>query len=268
MVEGDFPLIPKVDGGITTKVEVEALRQAITKVVFAAATDDSRPVLAGVDAQFDADNLTLAAADGFRLAVNKLHLAGTVSQKLEVIIPARAMAELNRLMADGEETIEIGVSPGKTHALFRFKNAELVSQLIQGSFPQYSQLMPQGYKTRTVVDVAELLKAARMASIFARDGSGIIRIVVTPGSGSAPGKMVVAARSEEIGDNTAEIGVTVEGEEARVAFNAKYLIDVLGVIREPRVALETTSPASPGVLRPVGSDDYIHVIMPMFVQWS
>ncbi len=263
----DFPPIPKIEGGITTSVEVEALRQGISQVVFAAATEESRPVLTGVDAEFDGDLLTLAAADGFRLAVYKLPLINSVSQKTEVIIPARTLAELNRLMADQEEAVEITVNPNKSQALFRLKSTELVSQLVQGTFPRYSQLIPQSYKTRAVVDVAQFLRASRTASIFARDGSGIVRLVMAPGGELKPGKLTISARSEEIGDDVGEIDAVVEGEEAKIAFNGKYLIDALSALRETQVALETTNPSSPGVIRPVGVDNYIHVVMPMFVQW-
>ena len=263
----DFPPIPKVDEGITTKVEVEALRQGISQVVFAAATEESRPVLTGVDAEFDGDLLTLAAADGFRLAVYKLPLAVPVSTKTEVIIPARTLNELNRLVVDQEEAVEITVNPNKSQALFRLKNTELVSQLVQGTFPNYAQLIPQSYSTRAVVDVAEFLRATRTASIFARDGSGIVRLLIAPGGELTPGKVTVSARSEEIGDDVGEIDATVEGEEAKIAFNGKYLTDVLSVLGETQVALETTNPSSPGVVRPVGVDNYIHVVMPMFVQW-
>ncbi|MFC1988093.1 DNA polymerase III subunit beta [Chloroflexota bacterium] len=263
----DFPPIPKIDEGITTTLEVEALRQGISQVVFAAASEESRPVLTGVDAQFDKDLLTLAAADGFRLAVYKLPLAKPVSQKTEVIIPARTLGELNRLMPDGEETITITVNPGKSQALFRMKDIELVSQLVQGTFPQYTQLIPQSYNTRAVVDVAEFLRATKTASIFARDGSGIVRLVMTSSGELTPGKMTVSARSEEIGDDVGEIDAVVDGEESKIAFNGKYLIEVLSALREPQVALETTNPSSPGLIRPVGVDNYIHVVMPMFVQW-
>ena len=255
----DFPPIPRVDEGITTRVEVDALRQGITHVIFAAATEESRPVLTGVDAQFDGDLLTLAAADGFRLAVYKLPLAVPVSQKTEVIIPSRTLAELNRLMVDEEEAVEITVNPKKSQALFRLKNIELVSQLVQGTFPQYTQLIPQSYTTQAIVSVAEFLRATKTASIFARDGSGIVRLT--------PGKVTLSARSEEIGDDVGEIDAIVEGEEAKIAFNGKYLSDVLSVLHEAQVALETTNPSSPGVVRPVGVDNYVHVIMPMFVQW-
>jgi len=256
----DFPPIPKVADGITTKVEVEELRKGITQVAFAAATEESRPVLTGVDAKFEGDSLTLAAADGFRLAVYKLPLASAVSKETEAIIPARALSELSRLIAD-EEAVEITVNPSKGQALFRLKNIELVSQLVQGTFPNYAQLIPQGYTTRAVVSVGDFLRATKTASIFARDGSGIVRLMI------APGKLVVSARSEEIGDDVGEIDAEVEGEEAKIAFNGKYLTDVLSVLGEAQVALEATNPSSPGVVRPVGVDNYIHVVMPMFVQW-
>jgi len=263
----DFPPIPTVDEGITTKAEVAALGQGISQVTLAAASEESRPALTGVDAQFENDLLTLAAADGFRLAVYKLPLTTPVSQKIEVIIPARTLNELNRLMADEEETLDITINPNKSQALFRFKDTELVSQLVQGTFPQYAQLIPQSYNTRAVVDVAEFLRATRTASIFARDGSGIVRLVMTAGSELTPGKLTISARSEEIGDDVGEIDAVIEGEEAKIAFNGRYLIDVLSALRETQVALETTNPSSPGVIRPVGVDNYIHVVMPMFVQW-
>ena len=263
----EFPPIPKIEEGITTSIEVEALQQGVNQVVFAAATEESRPVLTGVDAQFEGDLLTLAAADGFRLAVHKLPVTVPVSEKTEVIIPARTLAELNRLIADQEEAVEIMLNPNKSQALFRLKDAELISQLVQGTFPNFTQLIPQSYNTRIVVSVAEFLRATRTASIFARDGSGIVRLLVTPGGESAPGRVTVSARSEEIGDDVGEIDATVEGEEAKVAFNGKYLTEVLSVLREAQVALETTNPSSPGLLRPVGADNYLHVVMPMFVQW-
>jgi DNA polymerase-3 subunit beta len=263
----EFPPIPTIDEGINASVEVEALHQGVNQVVFAAATEESRPVLTGVSAQFEGNELTLAAADGFRLAVYKLPVSGEVAQKTEVIIPARTLAELNRLTGEQEEAVEIMLNPKKSQVLFRLKNIEMVSQLVQGTFPNYSQLIPQSYNTRVIVSVADFLRATKTASIFARDGSGIVRLVMTPGSEATPGKLTISARSEEIGDDVGEIDATVEGDEAKIAFNGKYLTDVLGVLGEAQVALETTNPSSPGLIRPVGVDNYTHVVMPMFVQW-
>ena len=263
----DFPPIPKVSDGMTTNIEAAALREGITQVVFAAATEESRPVLTGINAEFEGEQLDLAAADGFRLAVHKMTLVSPVSEKTTVIIPARSLNELNRLLGDQEEPVEIIINQQKSQILFRLKNAELVSQLIQGAFPNYSQVIPQSYSTRAVVDINEFLRVTKMSSIFARDASGIVRLVITPGAELTPGKITVSAQAEEIGGNVSEIDALADGEEAKIAFNVKYLSDVLSVLHQAQVALEVTTPSSPGVIRPMGVDNYVHVIMPMFVQW-
>jgi DNA polymerase-3 subunit beta len=263
----DFPPIPQVADGLATKIEIEALRDGINQVTFAAAAEESRPVLTGIQLEFDGDKLAMAAADGFRLAVHNTSLLSPVKNKTAIIVPARALNELGRFLTDQEEPVEITVNQQKSQILFKLKNIEMVSQLIQGAFPNYSQLIPQSYVTRAVVDVAEFLRAIKMASIFARDGSGIVRLVVSPGVELTPGKMNISARAEEVGDNMGEIDALIDGEAAKIAFNARYLSDVLSVLDEKQVALETTTSSSPGVLRPVGTDNYIHVVMPMFVQW-
>ncbi len=264
----DFPPIPAVEDGIQTAIQAEALHQAIRQVVFAAASEESRPVLTGVDALFDGNQLTLAAADGFRLAVYKLTLDQPVNEKSEVIIPAKTLAELDRLMGDEKEAITIHVNPKKSQILFRLSNIEIVSQLVQGNFPQYSQLIPQNNTSKAIIDVAQFLRAVRTASIFARDSSGIVRLMAVPsGSELNPGKLIVSARAEEVGDDVGEIDAAVTGTEAKIAFNGKYLLEVLSVLPQEKVALETTSSSSPGVIRPEGTDNYVHVVMPMFVQW-
>jgi DNA polymerase-3 subunit beta len=263
----DFPPIPRVEGGEGIALDPKVLHRAITQVAFAAATDDSRPVLTGVHTLMEDTELTLAAADGFRLSVHHLPLGQPVAERTEVIIPARALAEVNRLLADEEEPVQMMLNANRTQALFRLKSVEMVAQLIQGTFPNYSQLIPSGHTSKATVGVADFLRETRIASIFARDGSGIVRLVMTPGEELTPGKMAISARAEEIGDNLGEIDAVIEGEEAKIAFNGKYLQDVLAVLEEGQVALETTNPSSPGVLRPVGAENYVHVVMPMFVQW-
>jgi len=263
----EFPPIPHIGDGLMTKVEPELLATAIRQVVFAAATEESRPVLTGVDAEFEGEKLTLAAADGFRLAVQTLPLAQPVAARTAVIIPARSLAELNRLLGGQEEPVEITINPQRSQVLFRLQDVEMVSQLIQGTFPNYNQLIPQSYVTKAVVDVSAFSRATKTAAIFARDGSGIVRLVITPGEELSPGRLTISARAEEVGDNVGEIDAIVDGEATKVAFNSKYLMDVLTILEEEQVALETTSPSSPGVFRPVGTGNYLYVVMPMFVQW-
>ena len=272
---GEFPPIPTVEEGVTAKIDPEVLRSAINQVVFAAATEESRPVLTGVKLEMEGDKFTMAAADGFRLAVRRGPLLEPIAEAISIILPSRSLNELNRFLGDQDEPVEMTMTPAKSQVLFRLKGIEMVSQLIQGTFPNYSQLIPQGYQTRTVFDLQELTRATKTAAIFARDGSGIIRFQVTPSTGDStdsnegtrPGKVQISARAEEVGDNVDEVDSVVEGDEAKIAFNSKYLLDVLSVLEKGEVVLETTTPSSPGVFKPIGSDSYVHVVMPMFVQW-
>ena len=263
----DFPPIPSVESGVVGRVEPKVLSDAITHVAFASATEESRPVLTGIKVEISGEEFTFAAADGFRLAVYKGKLAAPASEDADFIVPARALLEVGRLIGGQQGPIEFTVTPSKSQALFRLENIEVVTQLVQGTFPNYAQLIPQSYDTRAVVELKEFQRATRSASIFARDGSGIIRLHVT-GAPEGSGKLSISSRAEELGDNQGEVDAQVEGgDEARIALNSKYLADVLDVLQESEVALETTSPSSPGVLKPVGNDRYIHVVMPMFVQW-
>ncbi|TAK56667.1 MAG: DNA polymerase III subunit beta [Dehalococcoidia bacterium] len=262
----DFPPIPAVEGD-ALDLDAKMLREAIAQVVFSAATDDSRPVLTGVDLVVEGNKLTLAAADGFRLAVRTLDLKKKAGERQEVIVPAKALAELSRLLQDQDEPVKMTFNANKTQVLFRLKDVELVAQLIQGTFPDYSRLIPKEWQSRAVVEVRDFLQETKIASIFARDGSGIVRITFLAGEEGKPGEMTVSARAEEIGDNSGVLDATVEGEPSKIAFNGKYLQEVLGVLDGGRVALETTGPSQPGVIRPIDNDNYIHVVMPMFVQW-
>ena len=268
----EFPPIPTVDDGIAAEVDPLVLRSAITRVAFAAATEESRPVLTGVELKLDESKFTMAAADGFRLAVHHGALLKPVPEEMSVIIPARTMNELNRLINDREEPVEILMTPAKGQVMFRIRGGdtvEIVSQLLQGTFPNYEQLIPQSYTTRAVMDLPTVLRAARTASIFARDGSNIIRMHLMPAEADTePPKVEISARSEEVGDNEDTVDLDeIEGEEGKIAFNSRYLLDVLSVLEKGKVALETTTSSSPGVFKPTDSDDYIHVVMPMFVQW-
>jgi DNA polymerase III subunit beta len=261
----EFPPIPQVSDQVTARLEPERFRQMISQVVFAAATDETRPVLAGVLANFEGQRLTLAAADGFRLAVRAIELDEPVGEPISIIIPARALNELGRIIAEDKEPVEITVTPSRNQVLFHADNVDLVSRLVEGNFPNYQQIIPQAFKTRTVVETAEFLKATRIASYFARDSANIVKLSIVPGGDLTPGRVVVSANAAEIGDNVGELDGTVDGEGGQIAFNSKYLTDVLSVMTTDRVALETQSPSSPGVIRPVGLDEYTHVIMPMHI---
>ena len=261
----EFPLIPSITGDYQVSLEPEMLREMISQVTLAAATDESRPILTGVLTKFEEKSLTLAAADGFRLSVRTAELAEPVPEPLSVIIPARALQELSRIASEEEEPITLIIAPDRNQALFKASNVELISQLIEGTFPDYRQIIPKSYTTRTVVNTNEFLKAIKVAFFFARDAANLVRIQVIPGGELTPGQMTVMATSAELGDNVGEIDAVVEGEELEIAFNARYLMDVLGVLGSAEVALETTTPTSPAVIKPVGVENFTHIIMPMHI---
>ncbi len=267
----DFPRIPEIRDGVTVTFDPKALRRAIERVEFGAATDDSRPVLTGVHVKTDGTRLTLASADGFRLAVADITLTEAPGESVEVIVPSRALRELSRLVGESNEPVEMRINPQRTQILFAMTDVEMVAQLIQGTFPNYNQLIPAEYSTKIVVDVDEFKRETRIAAIFARDGSGIIRLQINAGEAGQPGQMTISARADEIGNNEGQVDVKIEGDPNKIAFNSRYLQDVLNVLTG-KVSLEMTSPSSQGVFRPVdeqGNNEpgYVHVVMPMFVQW-
>jgi len=259
----EFPVVPIPEGEGGIRVEADVLRTAVEQVAFAAATDESRPILTGVLARFEESQLSLAAADGFRLSVRTIPLPNPVPDPFSIIIPARALIELGRISGEQEDPVIITVTPTRNQVLFQLTDIVLVSQLIDGNFPDYKQIIPRDHTTHTVIDTAAFLKACKAAHIFARDAAQITRVHVKPGSELAPGHLVVSATSAETGDDVSELDASISGEEVEVAFNVRYLIDVLSVMGTPQVALDTTTSSSPGVLRPIGDVDFIHVIMPM-----
>lgn len=259
----EFPPIPVPDLGSGIVINVADIREMIQQVAFAASTDEARPILTGVLVTVNGNRITLSAADGFRLSIRKAELSTATSRPVSAVIPARALIELARISSDGEQTITMVLPPGRGQVIFHMKNAELVSQLIEGSFPDLDQLVPRNYNTRAVLSTTSFLKACKQAEIFAREGSHIARINILDGGEMKPGQVEISGQSEETGFNQTVVDATIEGKPQLIAFNVRFMREVLDVIKTPNVALETTSDTSPGVIRPVGEDNFLHVIMPM-----
>jgi DNA polymerase-3 subunit beta len=197
--------------------------------------------------------------------VRSTELSSAVPSPASVIIPARALQELGRIIAEESKPVRMTIAPNRSQAYFRMTNVDLISQLVEGNFPDHKQIIPKSHTTRTVVDAAKLLNAVKIASFFVRDAAHVLKLQITPGDQAQAGKLTVNATSAELGDNVTEIEAAVEGVAIEIAFNAEYLMDVLGVLNSPQVVIETSSPSSPGVLKPSGGQDFIHVIMPMHI---
>ena len=259
----EFPPMPEPDKSGGVELGAGDFKEMIQQVVFAASRDDARPVLTGVLITVEGKIMTMAAADGFRLSVRKAELKSAADQPMRAIVPGRALNEVARIATDDKEQISMTLPPGRGQVIFRLKNAELRCQLVEGAFPEYQQIIPDGYKTRTVVSTEAFLKAAKQAEIFARESSHIARLDIKPGEGKAPGTMEISAQSEETGSNDSKVDASVEGGPILIAFNVRFLREVLDVMKTPNVALETSAAAAPGVVRPMGDEDFLHVIMPM-----
>ena len=261
----EFPPLPVPDMEGAVQLNVADFREMIQQVAFAASADEARPVLMGVLLQVEKDRLTLAAADGFRLSVRKASLSSPAPAPLSAIIPARGLVELARVAGDGEAPLYMVLPKGRGQVVFRVKDIEVTSQLIDGTFPDYQQIIPRKYNSRTLVATAALLKACKQAEIFAREGSNVARLNIKTGNGQLqPSEVEITATAEETGKNETIVEATVDGSGILIAFNVRFLREALEVIKTPNVALETSAPNAPGVVRPVGGDeDFLHVIMPM-----
>jgi DNA polymerase III subunit beta len=257
----EFPIIPQIPEKPTTRMSQGTLRRMIGEVAFVAATDDSRPVLTGVLTTFAGEMVTMAAADPYRLSVRHARLIDRVDPQIEVIIPAKSLFEVARILTDSDDaTVDILVTPNKSQVIFHTDEADLVSRIIEGQFPNYRQVIPTSHATRVLAQREELLKATRLASYFARDAANMLRFQVDPAN-EPP--LVITANAAEVGDNTGRIDATVEGQPTTIAFNSRFVADALSSLTAPEVALELGGPLAPGVVRIVGDDSYLHVVMPL-----
>ena len=257
----EYPLIPGIPEKPTTRMAQSVLRRMVHEVAFVAATDDSRPVLTGVLTTFEGQEVVMAAADPYRLSVRRGPLLAAVPERVEAIIPAKSLFEVERILEDTDDAVEIYITPNKSQIIFHTEEVDLVSRIIEGQFPNYKQVIPSSSQTTVIVQRDELLKATRLASYFARDAANIVRFQIDP-SGSAP--LVVSATAAEVGDNTGRIDATVQGQPTAIAFNSRFVQDALASLTAPEIKLELGGPLAPGVIKITEDEDtYLHVVMPL-----
>lgn len=265
----EFPIIPTFSTGNNAAfVEPSVLKKMIAQVAFAAATDESRPTLTGVLTKFEGDKITMAATDGFRLSVRHGALKEPVAEAKTILIPARAIQEVSRVMGDQTQPIAISITPSHGQVLFHMDHVDVVAQLIDQKFPDYEHIIPKKSDTKAVINTADLLKACRQSSIFARDSMDTVRLSINPGEDVDPGKITVTARADETGDNQSELEASVAGNAVDIGFNVKYMIDALAAVDTPQITLETTAPKSPAIVRAIGDDNFLHVVMPIVLPKS
>lgn len=259
----EFPTILTLnDTDPAATLSAKLLHELLDQVTPCAAADDARPVLAGVLLRLREGHLTIAAADGFRLASRRTPISPS-SASGEHIIPAKALRKLAKALgSEGDVALRFSRSGG--HVAFESETATLVARQIDGRFPDFERIIPKAYRTRSVLDTAELAKAVKLASYFASSSQNVVRLSMTPGDGTTTGRVQLSANAVEVGDNTGEVDGTIVGEGGPIAVNVYYLAEALACISSAQVTIETQTPQAPAVLRPASApDDYIHIIMPM-----
>ena len=244
-------------------LEGEALIGMINQSAFAAAREMNRPILTGVFVQLEGQKLTMAAADGYRLAVRTAEISESFAEKQEIVVPARVMSEIARIV---EPDHEVGISlPRQRNSITVFApNVVISSQLLEGRFPDFASIIPRSFVTTTTLYTSDLLIVCQRAEIFARDNANSASLSVKPAQNPGePAEVLITGKSAERGDSEGMLDATADGESLDISFNIRYLIDVLRVIKEERVVFQSNGPENPGVLKPENREDFVHVIMPM-----
>ena len=258
----EFPPMPVPDLSEAVELNISDFKEMIQQVAFAASSDDARPVLQGVSLNISDNEVTLAATDGFRISVRKASLSSSIPNPISAIIPSRALTELARIATDGDKTVQMALPKGRGQVIFHLKDAELVSQLIEGNFPDYRVIIPRSSKTRTILSTGQFREACKRSEIIARESNNVVRLNIQPAEGG-PGAVLIHATSEETGNTEDRVEANVEGPELLIAFNVQFLNQVLDVIHSSEFSLETNANNTPGLIRPMGDDSFEHVIMPM-----
>ena len=239
-------------------IEKKEIIGAIERVLFSAATDEGRPLLAGVRIMQKQGETTLAATDGYRLSVKKITL--TTKEDLDLLVPARALGEVVKVCTEDKSSKTISfIRSQDGQASFLVGDTEIMTRLIDGEYPNFEKIIPTKHNTRILLDKEALEKAVRSASVFARDNANIIRFHVENQT------LTISANTPQVGEDEVDVDAKVDGEGGDIAFNSRFLTEFLSNYPENELLFEMTGALNPGVFRPTKDDSYLHIIMPVRV---
>ena len=250
----EFPRLPEFEGE-AVKIPGPALAETVERVARAASRDEVRPILTGVLVNASGNTLTMVATDSYRLSVKHTELEQPIAGELEANVPARALRELSRLIAqEGAEEVEIAMQ--KNQIVFRAGGITLASRLIEGQFPSYRQLLPETFEHEVRLPREELLDVTRRVSQLAQR-TAPLRFAF------AEGELTVIAETPDVGDARESMPAPYSGEPLEIAFNPQFLIEGIESVDTDEIAVQLTSPLRPGLLRPLGREDFSYLVMPI-----
>jgi len=261
MDPAEFPKMPTIDQKKAISLSLAELTQVVSQVAFAAANDDTRPVLTAIHWQFTSTGYQMVATDGYRLSLKTITAKGAKlvdQEKVVFLVPARSLMELVRLAGE-EKEFQVGLTEDQSQVVFLLPNLQLTSRLIEGKFPEYQKIIPQEAKVRATLDKESFYQAVRVASVFARESANIVKLNLEKD------KITVSANAPSVGENKTEIEAKIEGPALTIAFNYRFLLDFLNAVseKEEEIVLEFTEALSPGVFKAKSDPSWLHIIMPV-----
>ncbi|MBN1617970.1 DNA polymerase III subunit beta [Candidatus Dojkabacteria bacterium] len=265
----DFPTVPGInDGNLLMSIPSRDFQTAVKRVAVAAATDDSRPVLTGINIEAEGKGVTFVAIDGFRLSTQYIELDKEVKNKTTILVPAKALLEVSKIVADladpeekeDKNDVSVYLLNDKNQVIFRYKEVDLISRLIDGQFPEYKHIIPTGNEIKCDMDLAKLQNAVKIVNIFARGTIGSKAIMNFDVENSS---IKVSASLAEIGENESSFETKIEGNPLKIGFSTKFLNDMISTFDSDTIIFEGSNPTAPGVFKSKNDDSYLHIIMPM-----
>ena len=231
--------------------------EAASRVAFAAASDESRPVLTGIKFQIADKTLKITATDGFRLSREVIEVEGQLEN---LIIPARTIIELAKILGEGKkEEVEVQIVSGSSQLVFAYDKYQIITRVLEGNFPDVDKIIPLDFKTVVIIEKEELLRAVRAMGIFAREANNIIKFR------TVEGKFILSAIGGQTGGSEVEVEADIQGEDTEISFNFRYVLDFLGSVNFERVRLMLNGPLEKGVWKGEKSESLTHLIMPVRV---
>lgn len=259
----DFPQIPQMDKKKSFSLPTELLSTTVPQIAYAAATDDTRPVLTGIFWHFFDTKLRMVATDGYRLSLKDLTLKTPISlgkkNQLTFLIPGKTLQEITKLVGS-EKEIKIGLTKDENQVIFQLPDVVLASRLIDGNFPDYERILPTDHKTSILIDKEELIQNLRLTSVFARESANVVKIKIQKDS------LELTANSPQVGQNITRVSAKVEGPSLDIAFNYRFLLDFLNVCRSDVLEIKLTDSLAPGVFADPKDPSFVHIIMPVRLQ--
>lgn len=264
MDASDFPELPVfIENTPTLEVDPKVFSSAVNVVAFAAAIDESRPILGGVLLNYSNNKLTLVSTDGFRLSEKQIDVSSVASdlEDFSAVVPAKTLAEVARVFSSANEPIKITLNSDENLVLFQCEGVLIVTRILDGEYPDYKKIVPANNSIKAEFGASDFFEAVKLTNVFAKEANSIMKITLDP-----EGLIKVTSFSKEMGENQSEVEAVVDGYLTEVTFSSKYLLDFLNNVKTERLVFETNGGVTPGVIRPVGTEDFLHIIMPMRVQ--